>query len=195
MNQSTHQEIVELEGEKWEPMSREEVEAEIKGKCCKISRRVRRTVKSGNHKFYKAELNEDEFLLLIWHKIDDSRLLTPENESRTVRDVAKRMLDNGYTFQSLSRNLGLPKDMHKPKWFRICRKIEKNFDYNRFYAMWLVMADDDEKCKAPPSAKYYIYDGAHRSVVLGKLLQEREQERKIEYRRVKAILIIPRPQD
>ena len=183
------EEILELE-EDWKRMSREEVEAEIKGKCCKINRRVRRAVKSGKPNFYKSELNEDEFMLLIWHKIDDSRLLTPDKAPRTVRDVAKRVIEK-YDFHLLSRKLGLPLNMHKPKWFRKCRKIEKAFCYDKFYAMWLVMADEDEKYKAPPSAQYYIYDGCHRSLVLGKLLLEE----KIEYRPVEAILINPKPEE
>ena len=176
------EEILELE-EDWKPMSREEVEAAIDADS-------RVQCYDSNRKYYKAKLlDECQFLSLIWHKIDDSRLLTPEKSPRTVRDVAKRM--EGRNFKSLSRFPWLPRRKYKAKWFRKCRKIEKAFCYDKFYAMWLVMADEDEKYKAPPSAQYYIYDGCHRSLVLGKLLLEE----KIEYRPVEAILINPKPEE
>ena len=127
--------------------------------------RVCRLVVNGDYSFYKAEsdLTKDEFLSLIWHAIDASRVLTPDNESRTVWDVAKRMKDGNHTFESLSRYPSEPINQHDPCWFCPCIKIYNDFTYNKFGAMWLVKANDERKHKAPPSAKYYIYDGCHRS--------------------------------
>ena len=65
------EEILELE-EDWKPMSREEVEAAIDADS-------RVQCYDSNRKYYKAKLlDECQFLSLIWHKINDSRLLTPE---------------------------------------------------------------------------------------------------------------------
>ena len=177
----SHEEIMELEGGKWKPISRGEVEAAVDADS-----RVQRYEKS--RKYYQSELDECQFLSLIWHKINDSRLLTPENESRMVQDAAERMIER-HTFQSLSRDQGFPLNQHKPKWFCKCCEIDSDFDYNRFGTIWLVIAGDNEKYKALPSAKYYTHDGCHRSLVLAKrLLKE-----KIKYQPVKAILINPRP--
>ena len=172
-----------IEGVEWKRMRRKAVENMIttdpRVQSCKKDR-----------KFYKSKLSRCEFLSLIWHEIDASRLLTPKNESRTVKDVAKRMIEKRYTFQSLSRNQGLPLNQHDPEWFHKCCSIDSDFDYNRFGKIWLVIANDDEKCKAPPSAKFYIYDGCHRSLVLGKRLLTGESKYE---QQVKAILITPRP--
>ena len=165
---------------KWKPMERKEVENAITSDS-----RVKYYEK--DKKYYKSKLSRCEFLSLIWHEIDASRLLTPKNESRTVRDVADRMIAGGDTFQSLSRNKNLPPNKHDPKWFYKCRAIDRDFDYNKFGTIWLVIANDDEKSKAPPSAKFYIYDGCHRSLVLGKRLLTGESEYE---QQVKVILII-----
>ena len=179
-----------IDGKVWKLMSPEELNAVIFAKDREPDGRVCRLVISGGYRFYRLEsdLTKNEFLSLIWHEINDSRVLTPENESRTVLDVAQRMEEGNHTFESLSRYPSEPINQHDPCWFCRCVKIYNKFTYNKFGAMWLVKAKKTEKHKAPPSAKYYIYDGCHRSLVLGKRLLEGE-----DYCPVKAILICPRP--
>ncbi len=172
-----------IEGVKWKRMGRKAV-------ADTITSDSRVKFYENDRKYYKSKLSRCEFLSLIWHEIDESRLLTPKNESRTVKDVAKRMIEKRYTFQSLSRNQGLPLNQHDPEWFHKCCALDSDFDYNRFGTIWLVIANDDEKSKALPSAKFYIYDGCHRSLVLGKRLLTGESKYE---QQVKAILITPRP--
>ena len=175
-----------IDGKEWNLMSRKEVNAEINAECCEVDSHILDYVKSGCYGFYKSELNENEFLSLIWHEIDASRLLTPKGEPRTIRDVAERLI-KCHTFESLCEYQGLPSTEHDPSWFDKCLKIDNEFDYDRFCAMWLV----EENCiehKQSPLGKYYIEDGAHRSLVLGKRLLLEEEK----YRTVKAILRDPR---
>ena len=167
-----------IEGKEWTRLSRKAVKEAIT-----TDSRVKRYERS--RKYYKAELDKEEFLSLIF--LDSKKLtgfLTHGYDDRTIRGVAERMVIGGYTFLSLIKEHGL-------KWYDGCLKIESDgFDYKKFGTIWLVMAKDDEKCKAPPSAKYYIYEGCHRSLVLGKLLLEG-----FEYQPVKAILIVLRPEN
>ena len=177
-----------IDGKVWKLMSPEELNAVIFAKDRKPDGRVCRLVISGGYRFYRLEsdLTKNEFLSLIWHEINDSRVLTPENESRTVLDVAQRMEEGNHTFESLSQYPSEPINQHDPCWFCRCVKIYNKFTYNKFGAMWLKEPKPDER-KQSPSGTYYIYDGCHRSLVLGKRLLEGEK-----YDPVKAILIDPK---
>lgn len=171
----SHEQIVELEGEKWKPMSREEVEAAIDAEPCNT--RMRRYHRC--QKYYEWELEEGRFLSVIF--LDSKELtgfLTDDYDARTIRDVAERMVTGGHTFQSLIEE-------HRLKWYGDCLEIERDgFDYAKFGTIWLRGATDFERGKSPPG-KYHIHEGAHRSLVLVKLLRAG----KIEYQPVKAILI------
>ena len=169
-----------IEGKKWKEMRPDAVRAKIDDKS-------RIQCYDSNRTYYKSKLDRGEFLSLIWHEIDASRLLTPWKKSRMIQDVAGRVVTEKHTFQLLSTNLGLTCDLHDPIWFRPCYKIDSEFDYDRFGIIWLVLANKGERDQSPPGT-YYIYDGCHRSLVLGKRLLEGE-----EYHSVKAILICPRP--
>ena len=186
----THFTDEEIQGfeEDWKSISPKAIQTEIRNRNLEINYRVRQAIQSRDHDFYKSKLNEDAFWSLAWHKIDDSRLLTPCDAPRTVWDVAKRVIEK-YDFEQLSQDLGLPGCMHKPKWFSKCCEIDSCFRYNEFGIIWLVKANCDEKYKAPPSMKYYIYDGCHRSLVLGKRLLKEE----IKYEPIEVVLINPRP--
>ena len=137
---------------------------------------------------FESELAaEKEFTSLVWHEVDKSRLLTPPSCSRTVSDVVVRLIETGYSFEDLSRDLGLLADQHDPEWFRVCCKIYNNFDYDKFKCqpIWLRRLKLSEK-EQSPQGNFYILDGCHRTLVLGKLLRE---ENKIRYESSKAILI------
>ena len=101
--------------------------------------------------------------------------------------LPKGWRNKSHTFESLSKDQELPSNQHDPGWFRQCIKIYNEFTYDKFGTMWLVLAKPNELTQSP-SGIYYIHDGCHRSLVLGKLLREGE-----DYCPVKAILIYPRP--
>ncbi|MBA2227508.1 hypothetical protein [Thermogemmata fonticola] len=44
--------------------------------------------------------DEDSFLSLIWQESDPTRLLTPPGQPRTLRDVARRMIEGGIRSRS-----------------------------------------------------------------------------------------------
>ena len=75
---------MQIEGKKWTEMSPDEVKNEINDNS-------RVQCYDSNRTYYQSKLDKGEFLSLIWHEIDASRLLTPKNKSRTVQDVAQRM--------------------------------------------------------------------------------------------------------
>ena len=161
-----------IEGKEWTRMSRKAVE-----KAIIPGIRVRRYYKC--QKYYEAELDKKEFLSVIFlDSKKDTGFLTDDYDTRTIRDVAERMITGGHTFQSLV-------EKHKLPWYDKCRKIENDrFDYAKFGTIWLRGATEYERCKSPPG-KYHIHEGAHRSLVLGKLLREEKEE----YCPVRAILI------
>ena len=170
----SHEEIMELEGEKWKPMSREEVEAAIEVEPCNSHIEKYSSCKE----YYEWELDKDRFLSIIWLNINETGPLTPDGEPRTIQDVAERMVSKGYTFEKLI-------EKHRLTWYKKCRKIEsEGFDYAKFGTIWIKGATEDERKESRPG-KYHIEHGAHRSLVLGKLLREE----KIEYQLIRAILI------
>ena len=135
--------------------------------------------------FYLIELNDEEsFLSLIWHEIDASRLLTPKGESRCLQDVANRFNKRNYTFEKLSESMNLSANQHDPHWFEACIPINNNFEYENFG--WIVIQEANEnEMKQSPCGTFYIYDGAHKSLVLATKLKEKE----IEYKKIEALLI------
>ena len=139
---------------------------------------------------YEVKLtSEKEFMSLVWHEIDDSRLLTPSNCPRTMADVVDRLLEKGYSFEDLSQDMDLPSNQHKPKWFRRCCEIYNNFSYDKFKRkpIWLRPLNHGEKDQSP-QGNFYILDGCHRALVLAKLLREN----KIQYEPFNPILIWPK---
>ena len=175
----SHEETVEIEGEKWKPMSRETVEAAIDAEPAKTH--IHRY--HSCQEYYEWKLEKDRFLSVIWLDIPRTNLIIPEG-SRTIRDVAKKMVSEGHTFQSLVEDCRSWSVEDCKSWFVECCKIDSDFKYCEFGTIWLKKATDEERCQSP-SGKYHIDHGAHRSLVLGKLLRER----KIKYRPVRAIFI------
>lgn len=129
----------------------------------------------------------DSFLSLIWQEIDDSRLLTPRGKSRTLRDVAGRVVVGAHTFESLARDCGLPAQQHNPSWFQKCIPIANDFSYEAFGFVAIVPANDNEQ-KQSPNGSFYIFDGIHKTLVLSTLLIKQQ----IAYKPVQAVLLIPR---
>ena len=163
-----------MEGEEWTRMGRKDVKAAIAAEPSKT--RMRRY--HSCQKYYEWELEENRFLsVILLDSKETTGFLTQDYDTRMIRDVAERMVTGGHTFQSLIKEHGLT-------WYNKCLKIESDgFDYAKFGTIWLRGATDFERCKSPPG-KYHIHEGAHRSLVLGKLLLECKK-----YQPVKAILI------
>lgn len=144
------------------------------------SRLVGEVNKGGS--FYIIELNDEEaFLSLIWQEIDDSRLLTLKNKSRKLLDVANRFIEKKYSFDTLSRYIGLSANEHNPKWFEKCIPIDDEFNYENYGLISIVPATDGER-KQSLNGSFYIYDGIHKSIVLATKLLKNE----IAFQKIKA---------
>jgi hypothetical protein len=151
-------------------------------------RLIEQAKKSGTSFFLFTLEDKESFLSLIWHEIDESRLLTPNGSPRSLRDIAQCMINNRYTFENISINLNLPRNQHDPEWFEKCIHIHNQFEYKRFGWITIVPATDHER-QQTPHGTFYIYDGCHKALVLGKLLLCND----IEFKSVEVLLLLPRP--
>ena len=131
--------------------------------------------------------DEESFLSLIWQEIDPTRLLTPPGLPRTLCDVANRMIEQAWTFASLSRPRGLPPTQHVPAAFESFDKINSAFDFAEFDFIAVMAANDSER-RQSPNGTFYTYDGVHRALVLAHRLLTKQSR----YQPVEALLIIPR---
>jgi hypothetical protein len=131
--------------------------------------------------------DEDSFLSLIWQESDPARLLTPPGQPRTLRDVARRMIERGYTFEALNRDLGRSRAEHHPEWFEPCVHINRSFDYAKFGWVAVVAANDGERSQSPRGT-FYIFDGVHKTLVLAARLLRGETC----YQAVEALYLVPR---
>jgi len=106
--------------------------------------------------------DKTSFLSLIWHEIDGSRILTPSGQPRTLRDVARRMIENGWTFDKLSLSSGTVDC--DPNWFSPCLGIYGDFDHGKLG--WFAVTNvDDDIYRQSPNGSLYIYDGCHKALV------------------------------
>jgi hypothetical protein len=131
--------------------------------------------------------DEDSFLSLIWYQGAGVRLLAPDGEPRTLRDVVQRLRQRGQTFDALSADLGLPREEHDLEFFKPCVPIDCCFDYRRFGWVAVVAANDEERTQSPLGS-FYVFDGAHKALVLARRLLAGETT----YRSVEALLLVPR---
>ncbi len=131
--------------------------------------------------------DEASFLSLIWQESPPARLLTPEGQSRTLLDVSTRLIQKGYTFEKLSRDLGLSANQHQPEWFARCIHIDTGFDFAHFGWIAVVYPKDSER-EQSPTGSFYIFDGVHKTLVLAKRLLKGETV----FQPIEALLLIPR---
>jgi len=136
---------------------------------------------------FALTLASDDFLRLIWQEADFARFLTPPHESRTLRDVARRLIELGYSFDALTADIGLPREQHHPQWFTPCAEIDRAFDMDRFGLLILTPATEGEY-RQSPGGIYYVFDGVHKSIVLAKRLLENT----IAFRPLDVLLLVPR---
>jgi hypothetical protein len=152
----------------------------------KVDNRLLIEIEKGD--LYLITLDDEySYLSLIWHVINDSRLLTPQGQPRTLRDVAQRLIDNNFSFSALSSNLSLSSGQHNPRWFDECKRIDDNFDINKFGWIAVTLATEDE-LRSSPTGTFYIYDGTHKSLVLAKRLLDKS----IDFKPLECLLLIPR---
>lgn len=138
--------------------------------------------------FYQIRLKDEAtFLSLIWHWNPSSSLLTPDGKSRTLCDVANRMVDKGWSIQRLYGAEILEEGRHDPQWFNACRHIVESFNYEDFGWIFVNHPTINEKADSP-SGSYYIYDGCHKTLVLAHGILTGT----IKYQPVDAILLLPR---
>lgn len=152
-----------------------------------VSRRLFTAIRD-SQAVYVFPLNDEEsFLSLIWQEIDATRLLTPADEPRTLKEIGSRM-QAWHGFSQLASALDLPKNQHDPAWFERCIPIDTAFDYTRFGWISVAHPTDGER-RQSPRGSFYIYDGVHRALVLAKRLFAQETD----FQPLTALLIVPRP--
>ena len=152
-----------------------------------VDDRLIQAVKAQGTLFLFALDDESSFLSQIWQEIDPTRLLTPRGQPRTLGDVANRMIEQSWTFASLSRPMGLPPTQHSPSAFESFEKIDSAFDFAEFDFIAVMAANDSERRQTPPGT-FYIYDGVHRILVFAHRMLTKQSR----YQPVEALLITPR---
>jgi len=150
------------------------------------SRLLKEIEREGQLYVFRVE-DEATFLSLIWQESDPARMLTPNGQPRTLNDVAQRLLREGYTFESLSNCIGLPRSEHHPEWFEPCIQIDAAFDFNQFGWVAVVAANDGER-RQSPCGSFYLFDGMHKTLVLAKRLLKRETPFQV----IEALYLVPR---
>lgn len=156
---------------RWDPISRAEALSQVEPN-------LREKLKTAR-KWYRGEIQDPEdFLSLIWHEIDASRILTPRDKPRSLRDVAQRMICAGVTFDDLSspgKKEFVVKSFrsrigdhicsnYNPNWFTKCSIIYDSFDIRKFSPIVLRKANPGERSQTPKGI-LYIKDGTHRCLV------------------------------
>lgn len=152
-----------------------------------VDDRLIQAVKAPGDLFLVALEDEASFLSLIWQEIDPTRLLTPRGQSRTLSDVAGRMITNSWTFASLSNPMGLPRTQHVPAAFKSFEKINSAFDLGAFDFIAVMPPKDSERNQSP-GGTFYIFDGVHRTLVLAHRLLSKQTG----YQPLEVLLITPR---
>ncbi len=123
--------------------------------------------------------SREDLLNLVWQSIDDTRPLAPVGSTRTLGDCATRLSHFGWQFHTLvTSGFG---------WFKRCIDIDAAFDYSKVGFLVLTPLVNSEK-RETPQGTYYIYDGAHKSIVLAKKLLRNE----ITFQAVEVLLLTPR---
>ncbi len=136
--------------------------------------------------FYLEDPNV--FFDLIWHYMKRTQILTPPTwfgggKLYTVREVAMRMIEKGYTFEALSKG-DIP-GTYALDWFSHCQGIYRSLKMETFGPM-LLLRPNHHELKDCPYSSFKIIDGMHRALVLGYMLLKGE----IEYAPIKAYLLV-----
>ena len=129
--------------------------------------------------FLSTLVTKEEFLILVWQSIPQTRPLAPIGEPRTLRHCAERLSAFSWDFRNLLQG-GFG-------WFEPCVEIDDSFDYGKMGLLTITPLVDSE-IRETPTGSYYIYDGVHKGIVLAKRLLRGESP----YRAVQILLLTPR---
>jgi len=152
-----------------------------------VESRVEKAIKQAETLYDGVLETRQEFLHLIWHEVDPSRILTPPREPRALEDVVQRMIEQNWDFTMLSKGEIHSEINYEPSWFKQCEKIDMNFDHERLDWVILVPAKPDEK-EQSPDGTHYIYDGCHKTLVYAhRLLTDKDT-----YKPVRFLMVNPR---
>lgn len=182
--------MASTKGDKMKRITMQEASDELQrhiDKGLHVGSRVLDEIKNIGSIFQFEIEDEETFLSLIWHEIDASRLFTPQGESRTLKDVAQRFIDNKISYSKLATNFGLPSDQHNPNWFSNCQKINDNFDYEEF-GFIVLTPPTNEEVKQSSNGTFYIFDGSHKSFILATKLLKGE----LTFKSLNCFLLLPR---
>jgi hypothetical protein len=148
--------------------------------------RVCRAVDSVTTSCFVVTLEDQESLFsLIWHDVQASQILT-KDQSLLVGDVARRMIDRGWTFEKLATG-GVVGD-YDPGYFLGCVQIDEAFSFERFLWPTFVLPNKGEQRRCP-TGTLYLMDGTHRTLVLAKRVLLGETI----YQPIEGLLLVPRP--
>ena len=158
-----------------------------KAKGHKVDARLFEEIKNAKALFLITLEDEEYFMSLIWQSIEHTRFLTPVGESRTLRDIVQRMVENSWTFEALSSKPKKYGYKYDPDWFISAEKIYSEFDIDIFDLIAVQPANESEQ-KESPNGTFYIFDGVHRTLVLAYKLVSLE----LNYKPIEAVLLVPR---
>jgi hypothetical protein len=151
-----------------------------------VDERLIREVQAPGSLYTVSFEDQATFLSIIWQECDRTRILTPGG-SRTLMDVAGRMVDNSWTFSSLCNHMGFEPAWHDPAAFQKFEAISSSFDLDAFDFIAVTPATDSERQQSPRGT-LYIFDGVHRSLVLAHRLMTNQSK----YRAIEGLLLTPR---
>jgi len=140
--------------------------------------------------FYRWTIEDaDTLYSLIWHYHKSSQILTPGHwfggKLYTVGDVAKYMINQGYTFEGLANRAY--KGTYDPNWFKACASIDANLDWSK-YDTFVVQPSNNAERRDCPHGTFRLIDGVHRSLTYAVKLLRNE----IQFKPVDAILVLPK---
>ena len=111
-----------------------------------------------------------EFHRLVWHAIDESRILTPgANPQRMLTDVYGRLIEMDPDFDRLDRTPcpcgAPPEQMYSHSYFQAIYRIYRGFNYEELG--WITVTDSGcPETNANPQGTFCVYDGNRRTLAL-----------------------------
>ena len=110
----------------------------------------------------------DSFASVIWHFSPFSRVLTPPHwwgggKLYTVGDVAKKMIEKGWTFNDFVQ--GAVPGKYQPSWFESCAVVYDQFNWEKCLPPVVMPVVWAERWDCPGST-FRLIDGIHRSLVI-----------------------------
>lgn len=122
---------------------------ETRGRQEHVDRRLDYAVRQSLEIFSLQLRTSESYLSLFWPRMSGAEWLTPKGSSKTLKDVAGRLIEGGYDFEQLANGAdGLP-DSYDPAFFAKFPFLDENFDYGRFGLLGLATLIDEEQTYSP----------------------------------------------